>query len=429
MRTGTDRISDRRRAGGQGTDNGGDKDRRHMGGRTAGSRRLSGRESGRRGKRRGNFRLNTRWKRQLSFTGVSARILMSVLAGLLVMSFLSVVINPGKVWIFAVFGLLFLPLFIVNLVLFLWALKRRSRSFVIPLAALLPSVFFIGGYFQLPSSERPGTPAEGEETVRLVSYNVGRFLQSHGRNMPEGRRACSDSIRHFLTEQNADIICLQEFYTTDIGRVRQYLSGWLKGYRAEYYFYRSRYGYYGNVTFSRMRARDKGVIHFDNSANLAIYTDYTYKGKSFRVYNCHFESYNISTTGLLRSVHRRDREMLRETETKVRRGLAQRPRQVSRVLKHIAGSPVESFVCGDFNDTPMSYTYYRLSKGSDDSFRKAGEWFGATFSFLWPLLRIDYVLYPEEFRAISHRTPHRPYSDHYPVVTEISLTAPDGSGG
>ena len=77
----------------------------------------------------------------------------------------------------------------------------------------------------------------------------------------------------------------------------------------------------------------------------------------------------------------------------------------------------------------MSYTYYRLSKGRDDSFRKAGEWFGATFSFLWPLLRIDYVLYPEEFRAISHRTPHRPYSDHYPVVTEISLTAPDGSGG
>ncbi len=385
-----------------------------------GRRRRSGRASG-----KGQSRVRTWWKKPVSFTGVSARIVMSMLAGLQILSFLSVVANPAKVWILAIFGLLFLPLFVINLLLFLWALKRRSRSFIIPLAALLPSVFFIGGYFQMPSSGRPVEPVEGDETVKVVSYNVGRFLQAHGRDFPEGRRACADSISRFLMGQDADIICLQEFYTTDIGRVRQYLSGWLKGYRAEYYFYRSRYGYYGNVTFSRMRARDKGVIHFDNSANLAIYTDYKAGRESFRVYNCHFESYNISMTGLLRSIRRRDGGMLRETETKVRRGLAQRPRQVSQVLNHIAGSPVAAFVCGDFNDTPMSYTYYRLSKGRGDTFRKAGEWFGATFSFLWPLLRIDYVLYPDNFRALSHRTPHKPYSDHYPVVTEISLAVPE----
>lgn len=392
------------------TADGGNKGRSRRGGRNSG---------------RGQSRVWTWWKKPVSFTGVSARIVMSMLAGLQILSFLSVVANPAKVWILAIFGLLFLPLFVINLLLFLWALKRRSRSFIIPLAALLPSVFFIGGYFQMPSSGRPVEPVEGDETVKVVSYNVGRFLQAHGRDFPEGRRACADSISRFLMGQDADIICLQEFYTTDIGRVRQYLSGWLKGYRAEYYFYRSRYGYYGNVTFSRMRARDKGVIHFDNSANLAIYTDYKAGGESFRVYNCHFESYNISMTGLLRSIRRRDGGMLRETETKVRRGLAQRPRQVNQVLNHIAGSPVAAFVCGDFNDTPMSYTYYRLSKGRGDTFRKAGEWFGATFSFLWPLLRIDYVLYPDNFRALSHRTPHKPYSDHYPVVTEISLAVPE----
>ena len=392
------------------TADGGNKGRSRRGGRNSG---------------RGQSRVWTWWKKPVSFTGVSARIVMSMLAGLQILSFLSVVATPAKVWILAIFGLLFLPLFVINLLLFLWALKRRSRSFIIPLAALLPSVFFIGGYFQMPSSGRPVESVEGDETVKVVSYNVGRFLQAHGRDFPEGRRACADSISRFLMGQDADIICLQEFYTTDIGRVRQYLSGWLKGYRAEYYFYRSRYGYYGNVTFSRMRARDKGVIHFDNSANLAIYTDYKAGGESFRVYNCHFESYNISMTGLLRSIRRRDGGMLRETETKVRRGLAQRPRQVNQVLNHIAGSPVAAFVCGDFNDTPMSYTYYRLSKGRGDTFRKAGEWFGATFSFLWPLLRIDYVLYPDNFRALSHRTPHKPYSDHYPVVTEISLAVPE----
>lgn len=378
----------------------------------------------RKDKKSGSSRFSA-WRRPVTFGGVSARIVMLALAGLQVLSFASMLVNPAKAWIFNVFGLLFLPLFIVNLILFLWALKRRSRACLIPLAALFPSVFFVGGYFQFPSGNIPADPSPGEETVRVVSYNVGRFLQADERKVPGGRPACTDSVRNFLAAQDADIICLQEFYTTDVGRVRAFLSKWLRNYRAEYYFYRSRHGYYGNVTLSRMKAEDKGVIKFDNSANLALYTDYSVGDESFRVYNCHFESYNISLSGLLRSIRRNDRDILRETEYKMRRGISQRPRQVNRVMEHISGSPVDAFVCGDFNDTPMSYTCYRLSKGRDDSFRKAGEWFGATFSFLWPLLRIDYVLYPERFRAVSHRTPHKPYSDHYPVVTEISLSVPD----
>lgn len=382
----------------------------------------------RRRKNRRRPSLLAAWKRPVTFGGVSARIVMTVLAGLQVLSFLSMVVNPAKAWIFNVFGLMFLPLFTVNLLLFLWALKRRSRSCLIPLVALFPSVFFIGGYFQVPSGNRPAVPDPDDSTVKVVSYNVGRFLQASPKKVAGGRRACTDSVRNFLAAQDADIICLQEFYTTDVGRVKSFLSRWLAGYKAEYYFYRSRYGYYGNVTLSRMKAKNKGVIKFDNSANLALYTDYSAGGESFRVYNCHFESYNISLSGLLRAVRGKDRDAFRETEYKMRRGISQRPRQVNQVLGHISDSPVEAFVCGDFNDTPMSYTYYKLSRGRDDSFRKAGEWFGATFSFFWPLLRIDYVLCPEKFRALSHRTPHKPYSDHYPVVTEISLTAADDDG-
>ena len=403
----------------------------------------------RKDKKSGSSRFSA-WRRPVTFGGVSARIVMLALAGLQVLSFASMLVNPAKAWIFNVFGLLFLPLFIVNLILFLWALKRRSRACLIPLAALFPSVFFVGGYFQFPSGNIPADPSPGEETVRVVSYNVGRFLQADERKVPGGRPACTDSVRNFLAAQDADIICLQEFYTTDVGRVRAFLSKWLRNYRAEYYFYRSRHGYYGNVTLSRMKAEDKGVIKFDNSANLALYTDYSVGDESFPnqeditfsrytpdLRNADFswwdlasqsgftQDYNISLSGLLRSIRRNDRDILRETEYKMRRGISQRPRQVNRVMEHISGSPVDAFVCGDFNDTPMSYTCYRLSKGRDDSFRKAGEWFGATFSFLWPLLRIDYVLYPERFRAVSHRTPHKPYSDHYPVVTEISLSVPD----
>lgn len=374
----------------------------------------------RKNKRR-TARKTAKLKKKITFTGISARVMMSCAAALLLLSFLSVVADPAKAWFFTIFGLLFIPLFIVNLILFVWALKRRSKSFVIPVIALLPSIFFIGAYFQFPSSSRPAMPSDEESAVRIVTYNVGRFMQPDKKKVAGGRKACSDSVRSFLASQDADIICLQEFYASDLKEVQSFAKGIGKGYRPEYYLFKGRYGYYGNVTFSRMKARDKGVVKFEDSANLAIYTDYSAGGRPFRVYNCHFESYNISMSGILRSVRRQDREALKETEHKMRRGITRRPRQVNQVMENISKSPVPAFVCGDFNDSPMSYTYYRLSKGRDDSFRKAGEWFGSTFSFLWPLLRIDYVLLPHQFEALSHRTPHKPYSDHYPVVAEVSV--------
>lgn len=371
--------------------------------------------------KRKTARKTAKLKKKITFTGISARVMMSCAAALLLLSFLSVVADPAKAWFFTIFGLLFIPLFIVNLILFVWALKRRSKSFVIPVIALLPSIFFIGAYFQFPSSSRPSMPSDEESAVRIVTYNVGRFMQPDKKKVAGGRKACSDSVRSFLASQDADIICLQEFYASDLKEVQSFAKGIGKGYRPEYYLFKGRYGYYGNVTFSRMKARDKGVVKFEDSANLAIYTDYSAGGRTFRVYNCHFESYNISMSGILRSVRRQDREALKETEHKMRRGITRRPRQVNQVMENISKSPVPAFVCGDFNDSPMSYTYYRLSKGRDDSFRKAGEWFGSTFSFLWPLLRIDYVLLPHQFEALSHRTPHKPYSDHYPVVAEVSV--------
>lgn len=375
--------------------------------------------------KRKTARKTAKLKKKITFTGISARVMMSCAAALLLLSFLSVVADPAKAWFFTIFGLLFIPLFIVNLILFVWALKRRSKSFVIPVIALLPSIFFIGAYFQFPSSSRPSMPSDEESAVRIVTYNVGRFMQPDKKKVAGGRKACSDSVRSFLASQDADIICLQEFYASDLKEVQSFAKGIGKGYRPEYYLFKGRYGYYGNVTFSRMKARDKGVVKFEDSANLAIYTDYSAGGRTFRVYNCHFESYNISMSGILRSVRRQDRDALKETEHKMRRGITRRPRQVNQVMENISKSPVPAFVCGDFNDSPMSYTYYRLSKGRDDSFRKAGEWFGSTFSFLWPLLRIDYVLLPHQFEALSHRTPHKPYSDHYPVVAEVSVEEQD----
>ena len=58
--------------------------------------------------------------------GITSRTLMSIAAGLLVLSYLSVFINPAKAWFMTAFGFLFIPLAILNLMLMVWALKSRS---------------------------------------------------------------------------------------------------------------------------------------------------------------------------------------------------------------------------------------------------------------------------------------------------------------
>lgn len=354
------------------------------------------------------------------FFGLTSRVLMLIVAGLLVLSYASIIVNPAKVWIISLIGIFFIPLSILNLCLLLWAVKRRSKSFMIPLLALLPSLFFAGRYVQFDSDEdKIARLSHTGRTLKIVSYNVGRFAMNEGEY--SSRSECMDSVFAFILDQDPDIICLQEFYTSDVRNVRSTIKRKLGEYKAEYYLFPQGRGAFGNITLSRLPVKQKGVIKFDESANLAIYTDYRYHDCDFRVYNCHFESYNISMSGLLRAMLNRDGEVFTETGNKMKRSITRRPKQVDQVFNDIENCPVDSFVCGDFNDNPMSYTYYRMTRGRKDAFIEAGDGFGATFATLWPVLRIDYVLFPEKFNAVSHDIPRVPYSDHYPVITEIKL--------
>lgn len=343
---------------------------------------------------------------------LTSKVFLVVVAALLVASYLTVYFNPAKAWYMTILGLFFVPLFCLNLCLFCWALLRHSKSAWIPLAALLPALLLLGKHYRF------GSETEEEGDIKIVSYNVARF---NYRKSDMKRRECMDSICTFLKETDADVICLQEFWFSDISRVRSFLRTTFKGYDCTYFVYSSRRGCYGNVTLCRSKALSKGHLDFDGSGNLAIYSDYEMDGVKFRVYNCHFQSYSISLPSVARSLARRDSKKVRETETKIRQSIVKRPRQVDLVLKDIESSPLKALVVGDFNDTPMSYTYHRLKKGRKDAFVEGGHGFGATYSILKPFLRIDYILFPKIFKGISYKTIHNNLSDHYPVVATLDV--------
>ena len=354
------------------------------------------------------------------FFGLTNRVLLLIAALLLVVSYLSMAINPAKLWLMSLAGLMFVPFLLLNLFLLVWAFMRRSKAFVIPLLAIIPAMFFLGRYAHFRGDEKPPLVAQ-DKVLKVVTWNVGRFSLSQSSSGVSGFEQCADSVFAYIREQNPDIVCLQEFKIKDSRRIKQYLKKKMPGYHSEYYVFTSSNGSAGNLTLSRLPVRNRGVVKFDGGTNLAIFSDYEYAGKVFRVYNCHFESYNISFSGIARAMMKQDKEVFAETGGKMKRSISRRPKQVDQVFNDIESCPVESFVCGDFNDNPMSYTYSRMMRDRQDTFVEAGDGFGATYSRLWPMLRIDYVLCPKSCTVVSHETPRVKLSDHYPVITEIAL--------
>ena len=351
--------------------------------------------------------------------GITNRVLMLMAAALLVMSYASVFVNPAKAWYMMLPGLLFFPLALLNIFLLVWALIRRSRAFLIPLIALLPTLFFIGRNFRTGIGPEPGEA--GGVPVRIVSYNVGRFRNLKDEKGTIRMKECHDSVYAFLKRTDADIICLQEYHVSDPDKLRSELESNFSGYDYDFYVYTGKYGCFGNVTLSRFPIADQGVLKFDRSSNLALFTDIKVGKEGFRLYNCHFESYNISFPGIVKGVFDRTDDVLKETEQKMKHSLSLRPEQVDKVLGHIAGCPSGTVLCGDFNDNPMSYTYQRLIRGHRDTFCEAGHGFGSTYRVLWPLLRIDYVFVPKGYDTVLHTSPKIGFSDHYPVISEFVI--------
>ena len=334
---------------------------------------------------------------------ISFGILSGVAAGLLLLSYVSVAINPTHGWFFTIFGLLFPVVLPVTLALWVWSLFRKSALRLPLTLVLLPALFFVSRYISLAPQK-----SEQEASLKVVSYNVGLF--AHG---PEGisRYDLADSVSQYLRGMDADVICLQEFFLPTGHPLDTWILRHFPGYKAEFYVRTGRSGKFGNLTLSRRPIVGRGKLIFEHSTNQALWTDIVLADDTLRLYNCHFESYNISLSNLVKK-----HGAVEETEQKMRRSIGERPKQVSAVLENIEKAPGKALVAGDFNDTPISYTYFRLLRGRQDSFVRAGRGFGATYSSLWPLLRIDYQLYPRTLKAVSYNVERVPWSDHYPVI-------------
>ena len=98
-----------------------------------------------------------------------------------------------------------------------------------------------------------------------------------------------------------------------------------------------------------------------------------------------------------------------------------RSQQLDQIIKWETKSSIPVVFAGDFNETPTSNTYLRVTSKKNDSFAKAGRGLGSTFNNLWNIpLRIDWILCPKDMSIISSSTLKQEWSDHNPLIVEIA---------
>lgn len=341
---------------------------------------------------------------------------------LLCLCYISPFVSPAAVWVLALLGLTLPVLAILNLLfVFYWLLFGKLR-FLYSLIALLLGVGHVVEYYQLPLSEEQKNQ-KGD--FSLMSFNC-RLFDLY--NWTDNKKTANE-IFTFFKQEKPDILCLQEFYHDqvnfrNIDSVKKIMQSPFS--HVEYTVTLRRTDHWGIATFSKYPIVGKGRIDFHTkSNNICIYTDVVKDRDTMRIYNVHLQSIHFG-----KSDYKFVRDVLNNNETeeiknsknilrKLRQGFVKRSGQVDLIAEHISKCPYPVIVCGDFNDTPVSYTYRTLSENLTDAFQQAGEGFGRTYGGLFPI-RIDYILHSPTLKSKVFKRYRKDFSDHFPIMAEIN---------
>lgn len=337
----------------------------------------------------------------------------------LLLSYVSVYINPEKFWLLALVGLAYPILLIINLLFFIYWIIRWKRLFLIPFIAILFGANQLTNYIQLPFWKKD---AIKNSDFKALSYNVNLFrLYTWSKETPTFYK-----IFDFTKANEIDIACFQEYYLLN-GKLNESMAYNCLNMNSHIQLViKNKRSGYGIATYSRFPIVNKGEIEFKNTSNACIYSDIKIDNDTIRVYNCHLQSLRLKERNMnfLINQDHQDKsntvDELKDISFKFRDALKKRAHQVNMITTHIETCKYPVIICGDFNDSPISYTYHELTKNLTDTFKEAGKGLSNTYVRFFPY-RIDYILHSKGIKAINFSSPRVSYSDHYPVIGSFTI--------
>jgi endonuclease/exonuclease/phosphatase family metal-dependent hydrolase len=351
-------------------------------------------------------------------------------AALYLLASLGPYLNPAKWWFISLLGFGLIFVFVTLIAFMFFWLVFRPRFIFISLVPLLIGFKGLTVFFAFHLSGKFDYTKQ-PNTLRVMHWNVARFVEWRKNNNKgsQVRQKMLDLIR----EQNADVLCMPEYYTSTSPPYYDNLTYFIKDLGYPYYYFswdnlgNREWG--GQVIFSRYPIIDSGIIRYPKPSQTEslIHVDLLVNKDTVRVYTTHLQSLKFK---------KQDYEKIEEIKTtkdgmvensksifsKLKTGVKYRSAQAEILRNQVIQSPYPFILTGDFNDVPNSYAYYTVKDNDlQDAFLSKGFGIGRTYVFIAPTLRIDYILTTKDFEVKQFNRVVKNLSDHYMLVTDLVL--------
>ncbi|MDR2843626.1 MAG: endonuclease/exonuclease/phosphatase family protein [Candidatus Symbiothrix sp.] len=306
------------------------------------------------------------------------------------------------------FGLFF-PFILGFNVLFLvfWLFFHQWKQFFLTALVLLICGGAIHIYF--PMHQR--TQEVPKDCIKLLTYNVMHFSYK-----PKSK---GQSILQYIKEQDPDIVCFQEFGGLKEADVR-------KALKATPY---SRFIYPHLAVFSKYPILSAKSLYIPSEYNGSMMVELDVNGRKLSLINNHLESNKISSDereeyyDLTKELDTHKLESFTHSMFKrLSPAYSQRAQQIN-LLSELIHQDTNPYLvmCGDFNDTPISYSHRVINQDLVDAFVESGKGMGISFNQHRFFFRIDYIFHSKNMKAYNCTVGKLKTSDHYPVWTYLQL--------
>ena len=299
-------------------------------------------------------------------------------------------------------GLIIPYLIPLNFLMLVYFVLKRNRLAYLILLSLSLWYVLLGPFYKIYISDESRT----ESNIKILTFNVHNFNGDY--RIPHDE--ITPRIIDFINNQDADIVCFQEYNRSKISTED------FKGYPYQYiYSYNTSLQQYSPLAiFSKYAIIASGSLGFNGTANNAVYADIVKNKDTLRVYNVHLQSLQIRPGSIKRENPLRIYRRLGKTFDKQRL-------QANQVMQHSHQAPYPNIICGDLNNTQYSRIYQKISSNMKDTFLEEGIGFGRTLKFKFLPFRLDYIFADPAFEILSHKNYDVVLSDHFPVMASMKL--------
>ena len=283
---------------------------------------------------------------------------------------------------------------------------------------IIPVIGFIVCYFPMRAFCPVNMPQEPPaDAVKFLTMNVMDFNYT----MPEDSVDAFQTISRYLKRTKPDIACFQEFppfheKMKALGAISKYSDN-VNNNKGNVLFVMSRYPIIG-----------KERIMYESAGNLSAAFHLLIDKDTVTLIVNHFQSIclskkersevkNIIDGNSSRDIRNSENKMLIAKVVESIRYRAPQVDAVTHYLDSIQARGRSVILCGDFNETPISYSHHQMEKRLTDCYTSTATGPGFTFEQDGMHFRIDHIFCSADWTPYKCQVADNLHaSDHYPML-------------